>query len=112
MGSGAAITWLLGGDKKVISCCVQNMVGDVAGTICDGAKAGCSMKVSTAACAAVKAALLTISQIRVSADDGIVTETVDDTIENLGKLSREGMLETDCQIVSIMLGKQRVTSPG
>jgi len=112
MGSGAAITWLLGGDKKAISCCVQNMVGDVAGIICDGAKAGCSMKVSTAACAAVKAALLAISQIRVSADDGIVAETVDDTIENLGKLSREGMLETDCQIVSIMLGKQKAAGPG
>ena len=58
MGSGAAITWLLGGDATAIGFCVQNMIGDVAGIICDGAKAGCSMKVSTAAAAAVKAALL------------------------------------------------------
>lgn len=111
MGSGAAITWLLGGDSKAIGYCVQNMIGDVAGIICDGAKNSCSMKVSTAAAAAVKAALLANSRIRVSADDGIVAEAVDDSIANLGKLSRQGMLQTDRQIVSIMLEKQACRSP-
>ena len=106
MGSGAAITWLLGGDRKAIGYCVQNMIGDVAGIICDGAKAGCSMKVSTAASAAVKAALMAKGGIRVSSEQGIVAETVEQSIENLGRLSREGMVETDRQIVSIMLAKQ------
>jgi L-cysteine desulfidase len=111
MGSGTAITWLLGGDSKAIASCIQNMIGDVAGIICDGAKTGCSLKVSTAACAAVKAALLATNQISVSANEGIVAETADASIQNLGKLSREGMQETDRQIVSIMLEKQRATNP-
>jgi L-cysteine desulfidase len=64
------------------------------------------MKVSTAASAAVKAALLAKSGIRVSSEQGIVAETVGQSIENLGSLSREGMVETDRQIVSIMLAKQ------
>ncbi len=110
MGAGAAITWLLGGDSKAIAYCIQNMIGDVAGIICDGAKTGCSMKVSTAASAAVKAALLARNHIRVSANDGIVAETADASIQNLGKLSREGMQQTDRQIVSIMLEKQPATS--
>jgi len=105
MGAGAGITWLLGGDAKAIGYCIQNMIGDVAGIICDGAKAGCAIKVSTAAATAVKAALLAVSGIRVSASDGIVEETVAASIENLGKLSREAMLETDRQIVRIMLAK-------
>jgi L-cysteine desulfidase len=106
MGSGAAITWLLGGDEQAIGYCVQNMIGDIAGIICDGAKTSCSMKVSTAASAAVKAALLAMSGIRVSAAEGIVADGVDDTIANLGRLARQGMGETDRQIVSIMLAKQ------
>jgi L-cysteine desulfidase len=106
MGSGAAITWLLGGDEDTIGYCIQNMIGDVAGIICDGAKPSCSMKVSTGAAAAVKAALLARNRIRVSADEGIVAETVEQTIANLGRLGRQGMMETDRQIVSIMLDKR------
>jgi L-cysteine desulfidase len=106
MGSGAAITWLLGGDEIAIECCIQNMIGDISGIICDGAKASCSMKVSTAASAAVKAALLAKDHICVSANEGIVAGTADASIENLGALSRDGMLETDRQIVRIMLKKQ------
>jgi L-cysteine desulfidase len=105
MGSAAAITWLLGGDAAAMAYAIENMVGDVAGIICDGAKAGCAMKVSTAAASAVKAALLALSGIRVSATDGIVAEGVDASIRNLGRLSTEGMLETDRQIVRIMLDK-------
>ncbi|MDR3440959.1 L-serine ammonia-lyase, iron-sulfur-dependent, subunit alpha [Telmatospirillum sp.] len=106
MGAGAAITWLLGGNEKCIEDCIHNMIGDVAGIICDGAKTSCSMKVSTAAAAAVKAALLANSHIRVSANEGIVAETADATIANLGNLSRIGMLETDRQIIRIMMDKQ------
>jgi L-cysteine desulfidase len=107
MGSGAAITWLLGGDGEAIAACIQNMIGDVAGIICDGAKTSCSMKVSTAAAAAVKAALLAKKKIRVGADEGIVAESVDATIANLGELSRRGMVETDREIIRIMIDKAR-----
>jgi L-cysteine desulfidase len=111
MGAGAAITWLLGGDREAIACCIQNMIGDVAGIVCDGAKTGCSLKVSTGASAAVKAALLASKHIRVSANEGIVAETADASIQNLGKLSREGMQQTDRQIVRIMLDKQPAAKP-
>jgi L-cysteine desulfidase len=106
MGAGAGITLLLGGDAGAIADCVQNMIGDVSGIICDGAKTSCSMKVSTAASAAVKAALLARAHIRVSAAEGIVAESPDASIANLGRLCRQGMGETDRQIVRIMIDKQ------
>lgn len=106
MGAGAAITWLLGGDAEAVARCVQNMIGDVSGVICDGAKTGCAMKVSTAAATATKAALLAMSDVRVTAAEGIVAESADASIDNLGKLSREGMLETDRQIIAIMMAKE------
>jgi L-cysteine desulfidase len=111
MGAGAAITWLLGGGKEQIADCIHNMVGDVSGIICDGAKTSCSMKVSTAAAAAVKAALLAKNNIRVTANEGIVAESVDATIANLGALSRQGMMETDRQIIRIMMDKPHVNGP-
>lgn len=106
MGAGAAITWLLGGDADAVADCIQNMIGDVSGIICDGAKTSCSMKVSTAASAAVKAALLAREHIRVSAAEGIVAESPDASIANLGRLCRQGMAETDRQIVKIMADKR------
>ena len=107
MGAGAAVTWLLGGDKEAIGDCIHNMIGDVSGIICDGAKTSCALKVSTAASAAVKAALMAKNGIRVSRNEGIVAQTPDATIANLGQLSREGMLETDRQILRIMLRKEQ-----
>lgn len=110
MGAGAGIVWLLGGDAEAVARCVQNMVGDVSGVICDGAKTGCAMKVSTAAATAVKAALLAAGGVCVTAAEGIVAESADASIENLGKLSREGMLETDRQIIAIMMAKESAAS--
>jgi L-cysteine desulfidase len=105
MGSGAAITWLLGGDADAVADCIRNMVGDVSGIICDGAKTGCSMKVSTVAAAAVKSAFLAVAKIGIGAHEGIVAETAEETIANLGRLGRLGMAETDREILRIMLAK-------
>lgn len=106
MGAGAAITWLLGGDRHQINLCINNMIGDVAGIICDGAGSACSMKVSTSASAAVKAALMAVNGVGVSAREGIVSDDAEQTIANLGHLSREGMQQTDQQIIAIMRAKQ------
>lgn len=105
MGAGVAICWLLGGDLEAAERSVHNMVGDLSGIICDGAKGSCAMKVSTAASAAVKAALLANSGMRVGATDGIVAESAEDSIANLAALSKDGMAETDRQIIGIMLKK-------
>lgn len=106
MGSGAAITWLLGGQYEQISHCINNMIGDVSGIICDGAGSACSMKVSTSTSAAVKSSLLAINNLRVTQSEGIVADDVDQTIANLGRLSKEGMLDTDIEIINIMRTKQ------
>ena len=107
MGAGAAITWLLGGRFTQISHCINNMIGDVAGIICDGAGSACSMKVSTASSAAVKAALMAINNVHIPESQGIVSDDVDQTIINLGQIARRGMLDTDIEIINIMRAKQR-----
>jgi L-cysteine desulfidase len=107
MGAGAAITWLLGGRFEQISHCINNMIGDVAGIICDGAGSACSMKVSTASSAAVKAALMAINNVHIPESQGIVSDDVDQTIINLGQIARRGMLDTDIEIINIMRAKQR-----
>jgi L-cysteine desulfidase len=107
MGAGAAITWLLGGRFEQISHCINNMIGDVAGIICDGAGSACSMKVSTASAAAVKAALMAINNVHIPESQGIVSDDVDQTIVNLGQIARRGMLDTDIEIINIMRAKQR-----
>ena len=107
MGSGAAITWLLGGQFEQISHCINNMIGDVSGIICDGAGSACSMKVSTSTSAAVKSSLMAINNLHVPQSEGIVSDDVDQTIANLGRLSKEGMLDTDIEIINIMRAKQQ-----
>jgi L-cysteine desulfidase len=107
MGAGAAITWLLGGELEQISHCINNMIGDVSGIICDGAGSACSMKVSTSAAVAVKAALMASHNLHVPQGEGIVGVTVDHTIANLGQLTKQGMMATDVEIINIMLAKQQ-----
>lgn len=106
MGAGAAITWLLGGSPRQIGYCINNMVGDVTGIICDGAGSACSMKVSTAAAAAVKAALMAVNDLHIPESQGIVADDVDQTIANLGRVVRRGMAATDTEIIHIMRAKQ------
>lgn len=104
-GASCGITFLLGGELKQVECAIFNMIGDIAGIFCDGAKACCSMKVSTSAGAAVKAALMAINNIRVSGQEGIIAQGVEETIDNLGLLGNQGMRETDRMILKIMTSK-------
>jgi L-cysteine desulfidase len=86
---------------------VVNTVAMDSGIICDGAGSACSMKVSTSTSAAVKSSLMAINNLRVPQSEGIVSDDVDQTIANLGRLSREGMLDTDIEIINIMRAKQQ-----
>lgn len=106
MGAGSAITWLLGGDLEAVENCLHNMIGDVTGIICDGAKTGCALKVSTGAAAAVKAALMAVGGVRVGPHEGIVAQSVERSIANLGDLARGGLRETDRHILAIMRAKE------
>ncbi len=106
MGAAAGMAWLLDGNFDSVSMAISNMIGDVSGMICDGASNSCAMKVSTSATAAYKAVLLALEGTRVTSSDGIVAEDVDQSIANLGQLASQGMVQTDGQILKIMLNKQ------
>jgi L-cysteine desulfidase len=105
-GSTAGITHLLGGGLNHIAGAIKNLTGDLAGVICDGAKAGCALKLSTAAGTAVQAALFAIQGVQVHSSDGIVANSPEGTMHNVGILSTQGMIETDRTILQIMMEKQ------
>lgn len=86
---------------------ISIMAGNVTGVICDGAKPGCALKVGTAAGLAVRCAMLAMHGVRVSEDNGIVAATPEGTVRNLGLIANPGMVETDAQILQIMLGKRK-----
>lgn len=106
MGAAAGMAWLLKEDFRVVSMAISNMIGDLAGLICDGASNSCAMKVSTSVMSGYKAVLLALEGIRVTGNDGIVAEDVDQSIANLGVLACQGMAQMDEQILQIMLNKK------
>ena len=105
-GASAGVAYLLGGNLSHIAGAIKNITEDLAGVICDGAKAGCSLKLATAAGTAVQAALFSLQGINVMATDGIVGVSPEQTMQNIGTLSTEGMIETDRTILKIMLEKR------
>ncbi|MDE7370628.1 MAG: L-serine ammonia-lyase, iron-sulfur-dependent, subunit alpha [Desulfovibrio sp.] len=107
-GTAAAcgITLLLGGGLREMEMTVRNMVGNVAGMICDGAKSSCALKVASAVGAGIQAAMLALEGSAVPGNEGIVSEDIEACIANLGRLGSTGMRETDKVILDIMLHKQ------
>lgn len=103
-GSGAAvaITWLMGGNENQIDGVIKNMLGNISGIICDGAKEGCALKLATSSSVAIQSTLLAINNIIVPANNGIVAKTAEDTIKNLGILSDEAMNLVDRVILNVM----------
>ena len=105
-GATAGVTFLLGGDAKHIAGAIKNLLEDLAGIICDGAKQGCALKLATAAGTAVQAALFSLHGVNVHSTDGIIGNSPEDTMRNVGTLATDGMVETDKTILEIMLQKQ------
>jgi len=105
-GATAGVTHLLGGTLHHMAGAITNLTEDLAGVICDGAKAGCSLKLATAAGTAVQAALFALQGVRVQSTDGIIAASAEKTMQNIGLLSTQGMIETDRTILKIMLEKQ------
>lgn len=106
-GATAGITYLVGGDVEHMAGAIKNIMEDLAGVICDGAKAGCALKLNTAAGAAVQAALFSLQGINVQDTDGIIGQSTEQTVKNLGTLSHQGMVETDRTILQIMREKEK-----
>jgi len=105
-GAAAGVAYLLGGNQAHIAGSIKNLTMDLAGVICDGAKAGCALKLATAAGTAVQSALFALQGVNVQPTDGIVGLSPEQTMKNVGMLSTEGMIETDRTILKIMLEKQ------
>lgn len=104
-GASAAIAYLMNGSISDIEGAINNMVADVSGMICDGAKPGCALKLSTASGAAVNSAILSVNKCTVPCSNGIVGYTCEDSIKNLGRVSAQGMVETDRVILQTMIDK-------
>ena len=104
-GSSCGITYLMGGEYKEICFAVKNMVANLTGMICDGAKPSCSLKVTSGVSTAVLSAVLAIEQRYTTSLEGIIDEDVDKCITNLTNIGRNGMRETDKLILEIMTNK-------
>ena len=105
-GAAAGVTYLMAGNIHHIAGAIKNLAEDLAGVICDGAKAGCALKLATAAGTAVQAALFSLHGVNVLPTDGIIGASPEQTMQNIGTLSTQGMIETDRTILKIMLEKQ------
>ena len=105
MGAAAGMAWLFGGNFKTVSMSICSMIGDLAGMICDGASNSCAMKVSTSASSAYKAVLMALDNSRVTGNEGIVSDSVDQSIANLCALASGSMVHTDKQIIEIIMSK-------
>ncbi len=104
-GSSCGITYLMGGNYKNIAYAVKNMIANITGMICDGAKPSCSLKLSTGVSTAMLSALLAMEDECVTSVEGIVDDDVDKTIKNLTKIGAVGMNETDKIVLDIMTDK-------
>ncbi|MBN1988706.1 MAG: serine dehydratase subunit alpha family protein [Bacteroidales bacterium] len=104
-GAGCGISYLMGGGVPEIESTIKNMIGNVTGMICDGAKVGCALKVSSGVNSAVQSALLALQGICISANDGIIEDDVEKTIQNMCRVGAEGMRETDNLLLQIMTSK-------
>lgn len=105
IGAGCGIARLLGGDLQAVYAVINNMIGDLTGMICDGAKNSCSLKVATSVETAFRSALLALNAIGVTGKQGIIEDDIEKSIRNLVALSTKGMEETDRMILDIMVAK-------
>lgn len=106
IGSSCGITYLMGGDYKRICSAVKNMVANLTGMICDGAKPSCSLKITSGVSTALLSALLAMEGKCVSSSEGIVDDDVDKSIHNLTSIGADAMCKTDDMILNIMTTKE------
>ena len=104
-GAAAGVTWLMGGKYDEVCAAIKNMVANLTGMICDGAKPACAMKIASGVSTAMMSALLAMNGKCVSSQEGIVCDDIDTTIHNLTSIGRDAMTETDHLVLDIMVSK-------
>jgi len=106
-GAGAGIAYLMGGKSHAVAHTVVNAIAILSGTICDGAKPSCAAKIAAAVDAGILGWDMYCEHQQFYGGDGIVTKGVDKTVQNVGRLAREGMRATDKTILDIMLSEEK-----
>ncbi len=104
-GSSCGLVYLRGGDYEQICSAIKNMIGNITGMVCDGAKVGCAMKVASGVSSSLQSAVLAREGICISEHEGIIEKDIEKTIRNLGKIGSVGMQTTDNMILDIMVCK-------
>lgn len=104
-GSSCGITYLMGGGYEEVAIAVKNMIANLTGMICDGAKPSCALKLASGVSTAVLSAMMAMEGRCVSKLEGIIDEDVDRSIQNLTAIGRDGMNSTDEMILDIMTSK-------
>ena len=102
-GAGAGIAYLLGGGYEVVAHTLVNSLAIVSGIVCDGAKPSCAAKIATAVDAGLLGYQMYVRGMEFQGGDGIISKGVENTIANIGRLGKDGMRETDREILKIML---------
>ena len=105
-GSSCGITYLMGGNYDQITYAVKNMIANITGMICDGAKPSCALKLTSGVSTAVLSAILAMENKCVTSVEGIIDDDVDRSIRNLTRIGSQGMNETDKLVLDIMTNKQ------
>ena len=105
-GSSCGLTYLMGGSYEQVAASVKNMVANLAGMVCDGAKPSCALKVSSGVSTAVLSAMLAVQNHSVSSYEGLIEDDVDRCIHNMTRLGSLGMRETDKMVLDIMTHKK------
>ena len=104
-GASAGIVYLMGGNYREVTYAVKNMVANLTGMICDGAKPACALKISSGVGTALMSAMMAMNGRCVASTEGIVAEDVDDTIHNLTSIGRDAMDDIDSLVLQIMTSK-------
>ncbi|MDO5522973.1 MAG: L-serine ammonia-lyase, iron-sulfur-dependent, subunit alpha [Bacteroidia bacterium] len=104
-GSSCAITYLMGGNYSQVTFAVKNMIANITGMICDGAKPSCALKIASSTSTAMLSALMAIENRVATSQEGIVDDDVDKTIRNLAIIGKKGMAETDRIVLDVMTRK-------
>lgn len=105
IGSSCGITYLMGGDYDKVCHSIKNMIANLTGMICDGAKPSCSLKICSGVSTAILSAMLSMEGKYVTAAEGIIDDDVDRSIHNLTGIGKEAMCSTDNMILNIMTHK-------
>ena len=105
IGSSCGITYLMGGDYDRICYAVKNMIANLTGMICDGAKPSCALKIASGVSTALLSAVLAMEGRHVTSAEGIIDDDVDRSIHNLTSIGADAMCATDHMVLDIMTGK-------